>query len=83
MTRAVPGLAPDHDYEPSYCNQALLGAGLPVEQPNTLAMLKRTLGPYPESRFNSWHPLIPSSARRETQEVTYRHPALIGRNAMD
>lgn len=27
----------------SYCNQALLDAGLPIEQPNTLAMLSRKM----------------------------------------
>lgn len=35
MSSDVPGLAPDHDYEPSYCNQALLDAGLPLIPPPT------------------------------------------------
>lgn len=35
MTRDVPGLAPEHDYESSFCNQALLDAGLDIVPPPT------------------------------------------------
>ena len=42
MTHTTTGAAPDVMYEPSFCNQALLDAGLDIVPPATLSSLART-----------------------------------------
>lgn len=54
----------------SYCNQALVAAGLPIQNPNTIAMLSKRLPPRPDHRYSD-----EDSTPSERQNPDYwKHP---------